>query len=112
VTLAGVTHVTEVSSDGLREFTWQPEDFGIPHTSLDALKIDGPAASAALIRGVLAGEHGPARDIAVLNAAAGLIACGTTGEPRAAAESAAAAIDRGSAESLLQRLVARSNEAT
>jgi anthranilate phosphoribosyltransferase len=109
VTLAGATLGTEVTHGGLREFTWQPEEFGIQRASLDTLAISGPAASAAIIRRILDGELGPARDIVVLNAAAGLIAAGRTNEPRAAAEAAAAAIDRGTAKTLLDRLVARSN---
>jgi anthranilate phosphoribosyltransferase len=109
VTLATATQVTEVSDGERREFTWQPEDFGVQRGSLEAVRIDGPAASAAVIRRILDGELGPARDIVVLNAAAGLIAAGTTNEPRAAAEAAANAIDRGTAKKLLERLAARSN---
>ncbi len=71
VTLSGTTHVTEVSSDspsplrggasseGLRNFTWQPEDFGIARASLDSLQVDGPAGSAVIIRRLLSGERGP-----------------------------------------------------
>ncbi len=41
VTLTGTTHVSEVSDAGVptpttREFTWQPEDFGIERSSLDS----------------------------------------------------------------------------
>lgn len=121
VTLAGRTFVSEVTSAGslptardgaqgsLREFVWEPEDFGIQRAALDALSVDGPAASAAIIREILAGAHGPAHDLVVLNASAGLIAAGRADEPRTAAEMAAAAIDRGDAKALLQRLVARSH---
>ena len=38
----------------------------------DALKVEGPEESAELIRGILAGKSGPARDIVVANAAAAL----------------------------------------
>ena len=109
VTLASKTQVTEVSSQGQREFTWEPEDFGVPRSRLDSLTVDGPAASAALIRSILAGRPGPPRDIVVLNAAAGLIAAGKATEPKAAAEMAVAAIVSGAARSLLQRLVERSH---
>ena len=110
VTLAGPTHVTEVTAKGTREFTWQPEDFGINRAQLDSLTVDGPAASAAMIRDILAGEHGPPRDIVVLNAAAGLIAAGKTDRPKQAAELAAAAIDSGAAAELLDRLASRSHQ--
>jgi anthranilate phosphoribosyltransferase len=108
VTLAGETLVTEVRDGEVREFTWRPEAFGIQRAPLDSLTVDGPTTSAAIIRRILAGERGPARDIVVLNAAAGLIAAGHSSEPRAAAAAAEQAIDCGSAKSLLDRLVARS----
>jgi anthranilate phosphoribosyltransferase len=111
VTLAGTTYVTEVADRGMREFTWQPEDFGIARQSLDGLMIESPAESAVLIRKLLAGERGSTRDIVVLNAAAGLLVAGREAKPQAAAERAGEAIDSGAAEELLGRLAARSHGA-
>src|SRR5690606_17784455 len=72
VTLAAETEVTLVA-DGVREtFIWEPEQFGIARQPLTALLAEGPDASAAVIRRVLDGERGPARDIVVLNSAAAL----------------------------------------
>jgi anthranilate phosphoribosyltransferase len=110
VTLAGNTFVSEIVNGTTREFIWQPEDFDIQRTPLDGLAVDNPAASAAVIRNILAGERGPARELVVLNAAAGLLATGRIGDPRAASAMAAEAIDRGIAQSLLERLAARSHE--
>jgi anthranilate phosphoribosyltransferase len=109
LTLAGTTNVTEVADRGMRELAWQPEDFGITRQSLDGLMIESPAASAAVIRRLLAGERGAARDIVVLNAAAGLLVAGREAKPQAAAELAAHAIDSGAAERLLARLAERSH---
>ena len=109
VTLASITNVIEVTAVGTREFTWRPEDFGLDRSSLDSLSIDGPQASAAIIRGVLAGQRGPARDIVVLNAAAGLIAAGKSTDPKNAAGLAAAAIDSGTVQALLARLAEMSH---
>jgi anthranilate phosphoribosyltransferase len=114
VTLTGTTHVCEVSQAGsstsaIREFTWTPEDFGIGRSSLNALRVDGPAASAAIIRNVLAGNRGPARDIVVLNAGAALIVAGKASHPKIAAQTAAQAIDNGAAASLLAQLAERSH---
>jgi anthranilate phosphoribosyltransferase len=91
--------------EGVREFTWQPEDFGIERGSPESLSVDGPSASAAIIRDVLAGQRGPARDVVILNAAAGLIAAGKTHDTKEAAIQAAAAIDSGTAQELLAQLV-------
>ncbi len=110
VTLSGPTRVTEVVDGGLRNFTWTPADFGMEPTELDSLRVDGPQQSAEVIRGVLAGQSGPARDIVVINAAAALWTAGQEDAPRAAAQRAADAIDGGQAAELLQQLVAISNE--
>lgn len=109
VTLTGTTQVTEVSSNNQRNFTWTPEDFGIPRAALDSLCIESPAQSAQVIREILAGKPGPARDIVVLNAAAGLIAAGKQDDPKRAAARAAEAIDSQAAESLLARLAEKSH---
>jgi anthranilate phosphoribosyltransferase len=112
VTLAGITNVSEVSDGHLREFTWRPEDFGIARQALDGLMIETPAASAVVIRKVLAGNPGAARDIVILNAAAGLIAAGFAKEAKPAAALAAEAIDSGTAERLLSQLTERSHQPT
>jgi anthranilate phosphoribosyltransferase len=119
--MAGITYVTEVSTnfplplgvgrgEGLRDFTWRPEGFGIQQQSLTDLSVDGPAASAALIRQILAGNPGPTRDIVILNAAAGLLAADKAPDPKTAATQAAEAIDSGAARTLLTSLAERSHE--
>ncbi|HVT30256.1 MAG TPA: anthranilate phosphoribosyltransferase [Lacipirellulaceae bacterium] len=121
VTLAGTTYVTAVSAErpspsrrglgeGIREFMWQPEDFGVARHSLNDLQIETPAESAAVIRRVLSGEPGPARDIVVLNAAAGILVAGQETDPTSAASRVAEAIDSRAAEQLLRRLAARSHQ--
>jgi anthranilate phosphoribosyltransferase len=53
---------------------FHPEDVGIARQSLDAIRVDGPEESAAVIRKVFAGEQGPAAEMVVLNSAAALYA--------------------------------------
>jgi anthranilate phosphoribosyltransferase len=103
VTLGGTTRVLEVSPAGVREFTWQPSDFGLPVAGRESMLVDSPAESAALIRRVLSGEAGPPRDVTLLNAAAALWVAGVSPSPRDCATRAAAAIDSGAAETLLTR---------
>jgi anthranilate phosphoribosyltransferase len=109
VTLAGPTRVTEVTAEGLRNFSWTPSDFGLAPASLESLSVAGPAQSADVIRGVLAGNAGTARDIVVANAAAALWTAGRADTPRRGAELAAEAIDSGAARELLRKLVEVSN---
>ena len=110
VTLANTTDVTRVESQSETEFTWSPEDFGLTRASLDEMRVAGPAESATLVRGVLAAEPGPARDIVVLNAAAGLMAAGRATSPLEAVAVVTEAIDCGEAARLLRRLVRLSHE--
>jgi anthranilate phosphoribosyltransferase len=110
ITLADVTDVTQIESDREAELTWSPEDFGLQRASLEEVHVSGPEESAALVRGVLAGESGPARDLVVLNAAAGLLAAGRSISTREAAALATEAIDRGAAAELLRRLAQLSHE--
>ena len=69
------------------------------------------AVNADLARRVLAGEHGPHRDIVVLNAGAGLLVAGRADDLREGIEIAAAAIDSGAAVATLARLVEVSQRA-
>jgi anthranilate phosphoribosyltransferase len=103
ISLAAPTEVIEVRGGEVRRFTWHPEDFGVATSSLEGLQVDGAAASAAIVRQVLDGQPGRARDIVVLNAAAALWVAGTDPSTTACAERAAAAIDQGAAKRLLAR---------
>lgn len=104
VTLNDQTQVTQVDGDRLEEWTWTPEDFGLEKQSLETIRVDGPEASAGVIRGVLEGKQGPARDIVLLNAAVGLLTAGQADSPTAAMAKVSEAVDRGAADDLLKRL--------
>ena len=99
VSLSAPTEVIEVTGGELAQFTWRPEDFGLSTAPRDTLRIANAAGSAALIQRILSGEQGPPRDVVVLNAAAALWTAGLESSPRACAERAAKAIDRGDAAS-------------
>ncbi|MFM7109099.1 MAG: anthranilate phosphoribosyltransferase [Planctomycetaceae bacterium] len=111
VSLFGPSDLIDVSPEGAVPGRWTPEDFGLatlPEDRLADLEVDGPEASAAAIRGVLAGERGPRRDVVVLNAAAVLHAAGRAADPAAARNLAERAIDSGAAARLLAAFAARS----
>jgi anthranilate phosphoribosyltransferase len=101
VSLAGPTEVIEVTGGQTHSFVWQPADFGLVPAGREALVIDSPAASAALIGRILAGDRGPPRDIVVLNAAAALWTAGIDSSPAVCARRVAEAIDSGAARELL-----------
>ncbi|HTN76136.1 MAG TPA: anthranilate phosphoribosyltransferase, partial [Pirellulaceae bacterium] len=109
ITLSTSTQVTEVRDGQLRSFVWQPSDFGLQPAEATTLLVDGPAASAAKVQAVLAGESGPPRDIVLLNAAAALWTAGHGSDLIACAQAAATAIDSGAARDLLAKLVTLSH---
>ncbi len=103
VTLSGPTTVLKIENGEVHEFQWTPANFGLEPAGRETMLIDGPEASAAMIRRVLDGEKGPPRDIVILNAAAAIFIAGAAPTPRAAAEKVAEAIDNGAAKNLLTR---------
>jgi anthranilate phosphoribosyltransferase len=113
LSITGPTQVAEVRSGigGVRQFVVSPEEVGLPQAPLATLLVDSPAASAAAVRGVLAGERGPRRDHTLLNAAAALVVAEIASDLREGAARAADAIDSGAAVAKLAALAACSNEA-
>jgi anthranilate phosphoribosyltransferase len=109
VTLAAATTVYEATPEGVFQFKWWPAAFGLGIRDLASLEVDGPQTSAALIRRVLAGEPGTAREIVVANAAAALWTARRAASLHACSALAEAAIDSGHAAELLQRLAERSH---
>jgi len=116
VTLSGTTHISEVRQDPddparciVKDTAWKPEDFGIRSQAIDSLRVANPAESASVIRQLLEGRPGAARDIVLLNAAAALWVAGKRGTLAESAILAAEAIDRRDALQLLDRLARRTH---
>lgn len=72
ISIAAATDVVEYRNGEFSEWTIFPEDYAIKHRSLDAIIVDSPKASLELIKSVLFGAHGPARDMILLNSAAAI----------------------------------------
>jgi anthranilate phosphoribosyltransferase len=105
ISLAGETFVAELDCGTVRTYSVTPEDFGLARAPREALAGGSPENNAELIRRILAGEKGPRRDIVVANAAAALVAAGSSADFRHAAALAARAIDSGAAQTKLQALI-------
>jgi anthranilate phosphoribosyltransferase len=107
ISAAGPTRVSEVAEGKVRTYHLEPGDFGIAPSG-PAPVVEDAAASAALVRGVLAGEPGPARELALVNAAAVLVVAGKTESMREGYQRAAEAIANGAAARALAQLVTSS----
>ena len=109
ISLEGETQVAEVKDGTVRRFTVTPEEFGVPRAPLESLRGGTAAENAAILRGILADEAGPRRDVVVVNAAAALVAAGVAANFRDAAGLASEMISSGAAAGRLAALVAFTN---
>ena len=111
MSISAPTTVVEVDGADLRTYTVRPEDCGLSTVDdPDAVSGGSPADNAATTRAIFAGEPGPRRDIAVLNAGAAIYAAGRADDLAAGVEAAQAAIDDGSALRTLDAFVARTQQ--
>lgn len=104
------SEVIELRDGVQRRLTVDPAALGLARVSDDDLRGGDPAHNADVVRRVLGGEHGPHREIVLLNAAAALTVGGAVDGLTEGIELAAAAIDDGRATDLLERLKRRSSE--
>lgn len=104
ITTTGPTDVYEVRTGRIEKFVWMPSDFGVKRTFGEALLGGDAARNAAITREILGGAKGPARDIVLVNSAAGLLAAGLAKDLRNGVELAEKSLDSGAAAKKLQDL--------
>jgi anthranilate phosphoribosyltransferase len=109
ITTSGPTYVAALENGQVRTFEINPEDVGLDRAKPDALRGGDADANAKALLGVLQGNKGPYRDIAILNAAAALVFSGRAEDLKDGAAMATRSIDTGEAEGRLDRLIAVSN---
>jgi anthranilate phosphoribosyltransferase len=109
ISISAPTRVAELKNGEVSGYTIAPADFGMQVADMASLRVGSADESLAMIRGVLADEPGPARDIVCLNAGAAIYVSGCAASLAAGVEAAAAAISSGQAATVLQNLVTRTN---
>ncbi len=72
ISIAAQTYVAELHNGSIREYTVQPEDFGLSRGDLGDLSVDNASQSLALVRKALRNHAGAASDILALNAGAAI----------------------------------------
>jgi anthranilate phosphoribosyltransferase len=100
------TRIVEVNGEEISAYTVTPQQLGVELAAGDGLEGGDPAHNAAITRAVLAGEHGSARDLALVNAGATIYAAGGADSLGAGVEAARTAIDDGSAANTLEAFIA------
>ena len=111
MSISAPTTVVEVDGADLRRYTVTPEDCGLSSAADSEAALGGsPEDNAATTRAIFAGEAGPRRDLAVLNAGAAIYAAGRADDLAAGVAAAQAAIDDGAATRTLDALIARTQQ--
>jgi len=108
ISTTGYTKISECRDGSVNTFYLHPADVGLPKVPQAAIRGGSAADNAGLIRAVLAGERGPARDIVVLNAGAALLIAGKAASLADGMALAADSIDRGAAARALEQMAALS----
>ncbi|MGE5154032.1 MAG: anthranilate phosphoribosyltransferase [Bdellovibrio bacteriovorus] len=106
ISIGAETEVAELREGVIQRYQIAPESFGLARAPLDAIRVQDPGESLAMLRDVLANRPGPPRDIVLLNAGAAIYAAGRASSMAEGVTLADAAIASGEAERRLERLVA------
>lgn len=104
VSLSAPTMVRVVRGNEYEAREWEPSEFGLAQVATGDIKAADSAESAAIIRGVLRGDDGPARRIVLANAAAALWAAEAVSTLREGVEKAEAALKAGKPRAVLEAL--------
>ncbi|MCB1101516.1 MAG: anthranilate phosphoribosyltransferase [Kiritimatiellae bacterium] len=107
LTTTAETRVAEVKNGKVTVTTLSPEDVGLHRAAPGQLKGGDASVNADIIRALLNGQPGPARDIVALNAAAAIVAGQKTATLREGLDLAFQSIDSGAAREKLASLIAR-----
>jgi len=107
----GVSSVLSLEDGEVRSFEIDPLVLGLAPTISEELVGGDRAHNADVVRRVLGGEHGPHRDIVLLNASAGLVVAGVAEHLAEGLVLATNSIDSGAAASTLQSFVEVSQSA-
>jgi anthranilate phosphoribosyltransferase len=109
ISTLGPTRISELKDGHVKTWTFDPKSVSLPYARLSDLQTENVDQSAASLQAIFAGEKGPKRDIALLNAAAALVVAGACEDLSKGLSIAAKAVDDGMAAKVLQTLVRHSN---
>ncbi len=105
LSLGATTLVGELKDGEIKEYELHPEDFGLPMSSLRALKVSTPQESQAMLMSVLQNKSGPPKDVVCLNAAAALYAANVVESIRDGLDLARKTIESGAALTKMEQMV-------
>ena len=104
ISFCGDTYVAELKDGEVKEFVLNPTQFGLGLHDLPSIQVQNSSQASDMLRAVLAGESGPARDIVLLNAGAAIYVSGLVHDIQQGIDRAQSLIDSGAAEAKLTQL--------
>ena len=108
ITIGDTTRIWEMKSGKVTEGSISPEDVGLRRASTKEIRVSSVEESVAILRGVLDGNSGPARDIVLMNAAAALVVADVAPTMKDGVALASDAIDSGRAREKVEALISLS----
>lgn len=106
ISVCGPTRVSEIRDGQLLSYDIRPEQYFEKIARREDITGGDPDVNAAITRAVLVGkEHGPKRNIVLLNSAAGLMITGKAKDLQEGIKLAAEAIDSGAAEGKMHAMI-------
>jgi anthranilate phosphoribosyltransferase len=110
LSISSPTRVIEVKEGGTEEWFVEPGQFGLGESPVEAIAGGEPNQNALVVRSVIEGSEGAARDVVLLNAGAAIYVGGQADDLAAGVERAREAIDSGAAAKLLEQVIEKSGE--
>jgi anthranilate phosphoribosyltransferase len=110
LTITGPSLVAEWTGSDVREYEVEPEAVGLNRGTIESIRGGDAKANAGILRGVLEGEEGGPRDVALFNAGAALVAAGAAEEIKEGVELARRSVDSGAARDRLDALLEYSRQ--
>jgi anthranilate phosphoribosyltransferase len=108
ISVCAPTSIHEARDGEVRSYTIDPEQFGMQRWTADAVRGGTVEANVRLAQAVLAGTHGPTRDVVLLNAGAALYMAGLEDSIQDGVHRAADELDSGRAREKVEQVAVAS----
>ena len=112
ISICGPTDIVELRDGGIRQFTVEPGDAGLPQHAFAAIAGGSPENNVAALRSLLDGKASAYRDAVLLNAAAALVVADAAANLREGVEIGRTSIDSGNADAGARKLADVTSKAT
>jgi anthranilate phosphoribosyltransferase len=110
ISISDKTKVTELKDGNIKTYFVTPEEFGIKRAAISDVRGGSAKENAGITLSILKGEHGPRRDIVLLNAAAALVVASKARNLKEGITEAEESIDSGKALEKLEQLIRFTNK--